>query len=112
MTAREVIGLPGWAIAGVLIFFIRIYQRTVSWWMPKICRFEPSCSHYFVQALRKRGLVVGFALGCWRLLRCQPFATPGYDPVPGPGERIGVRPFPEPGPSGAHPHPHPAPPAS
>lgn len=66
----------------ILIGLIRLYQRFCRPFIPPVCRFEPSCSDYFLQALQKRGLLVGFALGCWRLLRCQPFARGGYDPVP------------------------------
>ena len=46
------------------------------------CRFTPSCSSYAVQALSKRGFIVGMILTVGRLLRCQPFCAGGYDPVP------------------------------
>lgn len=46
------------------------------------CRFYPSCSEYALEALRRRGFVAGTALSLWRILRCQPFAKGGLDPVP------------------------------
>lgn len=45
------------------------------------CRYLPTCSEYAVDAVKQRGIVVGIALAIWRVLRCQPFATGGYDPV-------------------------------
>lgn len=68
--------------AGVMIFFVRIYQKTVSPWLPRCCRFEPSCSHYAVEAFQKRGFWMGLLLTTWRLMRCQPFGKSGFDPVP------------------------------
>ena len=75
------------AAAGVMIFFIRIYQKAISPWLPRCCRFEPSCSHYAVEAFQKRGFWVGSILTAWRLLRCQPFGKSGFDPVPENGFR-------------------------
>ena len=68
--------------ARVLIFFIRIYQLCISPWLPCRCRFTPTCSHYAVEALKKRGFWVGSMLTVWRIMRCQPFCRGGYDPVP------------------------------
>ncbi len=64
----------------ILIAFIRLYQRT-SRFRPPVCRFVPSCSEYAAQAIAKHGVVKGIALGCWRILRCNPFNQGGYDPV-------------------------------
>lgn len=47
----------------------------------KLCPFVPSCSSYARQAIRKRGPFVGFALGAFRLMRCNPVSGGGYDPV-------------------------------
>ena len=67
----------------LIIGAIRGYQLLVSPWLPPTCRYEPSCSEYALVALRR----FGAARGCWlvvrRLLRCQPFGSCGYDPVPG-----------------------------
>ncbi len=46
------------------------------------CRFEPSCSQYTIDAVRARGALVGMGLGIWRVLRCNPFNSGGYDPAP------------------------------
>lgn len=45
------------------------------------CRFEPTCSHYAIDALRLRGPFVGPVLAGWRLLRCNPWNDGGFDPV-------------------------------
>ena len=50
---------------------------------PRVCRYEPTCSHYAEQAVRRHGVVRGLALASWRLLRCNPWSEGGYDPVPG-----------------------------
>ncbi len=68
--------------AGVMMALIRVYQKTVSPWIPCCCRFEPSCSHYGMEAFRKRGFWAGLILTVWRVMRCQPFCRGGYDPVP------------------------------
>ena len=76
--------------AGVMIFLIRIYQKAISPYLPSQCRFEPSCSHYAVEAFRKRGFWMGMLLTAWRLMRCQPFGKSGFDPVPEKGFRSTV----------------------
>ena len=50
---------------------------------PRVCRYEPTCSHYAEQAVRRHGVVRGLGLAAWRLLRCNPWSAGGYDPVPG-----------------------------
>jgi uncharacterized protein len=50
---------------------------------PRVCRYEPTCSHYAEQAVRRHGVVLGLGLATWRLLRCNPWSDGGYDPVPG-----------------------------
>lgn len=66
----------------LLIKILRFYQKYLS---PlkgtPTCRFYPSCSEYAVQALVKYGVLKGFALAVWRLLRCNPFNHGGYDPL-------------------------------
>ena len=54
---------------------------------PPCCRFSPTCSAYAIEAFTKRGFFVGMALSIRRVLRCNPFSTPGYDPVPEKGEK-------------------------
>ena len=50
---------------------------------PRVCKYEPTCSHYAEQAVRRHGVVRGLGLATWRLLRCNPWSKGGYDPVPG-----------------------------
>jgi putative membrane protein insertion efficiency factor len=62
---------------------LRLYQLTLSRFVPPdTCRFWPTCSHYAYQAVYKYGVWKGGRLSFGRLLRCQPFAKGGYDPVP------------------------------
>lgn len=61
---------------------IRLYQLLISPFLPRCCRFYPSCSQYTYQAIARFGLLRGGLLGLWRLLRCQPFSAGGYDPLP------------------------------
>ncbi len=67
----------------VLIAVIRMYQWTVSPWLGPACRFEPSCSNYAVEAIRRHGVARGLWLATRRLLRCHPWHEGGWDPVPG-----------------------------
>jgi len=65
----------------LLIFPIRIYQRVISPFLPKRCRFYPTCSQYAVEAIEKHGLR-GLWLAIKRILKCHPLHPGGYDPVP------------------------------
>ncbi|MES1206633.1 MAG: membrane protein insertion efficiency factor YidD [Pseudomonadota bacterium] len=68
----------------LLLAIVRQYRR---WFSPALsprCRFEPSCSAYAEEAISIHGALRGGLLAAWRLLRCQPFARGGIDPVPGP----------------------------
>jgi putative membrane protein insertion efficiency factor len=66
--------------AGVAM--IRLYQRWISPLTLPACRFFPSCSEYAAQAVTRYGLFRGSWLALRRLLRCHPFHSGGYDPVP------------------------------
>jgi putative membrane protein insertion efficiency factor len=68
--------------ARILIFGIEVYRVTLSPILGGHCRFEPSCSIYAKEALRRHGAGRGSWLTLRRILRCQPFSTPGLDPVP------------------------------
>jgi putative membrane protein insertion efficiency factor len=65
-----------------LIALVRVYQVTLSHVMGGHCRFQPTCSHYAIEALKTHGAIKGSVLAIWRVLRCQPFARSGFDPVP------------------------------
>jgi putative membrane protein insertion efficiency factor len=76
-------GGRGTPMARRLIAAVRVYQREVSPRLPPgVCRFEPTCSHYAVEALETHGARRGTWLTLRRLLRCRPGATRGADPVP------------------------------
>lgn len=64
-----------------VIALVRLYQLTLSPFVGGHCRYVPTCSEYFIQAVGERGFWIGSAKGIWRLLRCHPFARGGYDPV-------------------------------
>jgi putative membrane protein insertion efficiency factor len=57
------------------------YQRLLAPALPRRCRYEPTCSHYAVQAIREYGILKGLVLAGWRLLRCNPLSPGGFDPV-------------------------------
>lgn len=65
-----------------VLALVRFYQRTLAWVVPVQCRFHPSCSNYFTEAVERHGTLKGAWLGARRLLRCHPFGGSGYDPVP------------------------------
>ena len=70
------------ALAAGIISLIRGYQMYVSPLMlPGKCRFVPTCSQYFIQAVEKYGPFKGSALGIRRLLKCHPLHEGGYDPL-------------------------------
>lgn len=74
----------------VLDLVLRVYQATLSpdhgplraFFPGGVCRYEPTCSHYARNALREHGVIRGLSLALRRVLRCHPFTTGGYDPVP------------------------------
>jgi putative membrane protein insertion efficiency factor len=48
--------------------------------LPSVCRFTPSCSEYFILAVRKYGPLRGAWKGAGRICRCVPWQPGGYDP--------------------------------
>ena len=65
-----------------LVLLVRFYQLAISPYTPSSCRYEPSCSQYTIEALKKRGVIVGLWLSLKRILSCHPWGGSGYDPVP------------------------------
>lgn len=73
----------------LIIFFIKIYQKTLSLDHGPLkslhpngfCRFTPTCSQYGIEAIEKYGVIKGGIKTCWRILRCNPFNKGGHDPV-------------------------------
>ena len=74
-------------IRAPFIFLIWLYQKTLSpdhgilrvLFPGGFCKYTPSCSEYTLQAIQKRGLIIGGALGLWRILRCNPCSRGGID---------------------------------
>ncbi len=64
-----------------IILLVSVYQKVISPWMPKTCRFYPTCSEYAKQATLKYGVLKGGWISIKRVLRCHPFNPGGYDPV-------------------------------
>jgi putative membrane protein insertion efficiency factor len=60
---------------------IRVSQWLISPMLGQHCKYYPSCSEYAVQAVRRFGILRGLVLAGWRLLRCNPWSSGGYDPV-------------------------------
>ncbi len=68
------------------ILCIRGYKKFLSPLLGDNCRFYPTCSTYAIQALERHGACKGSILAVWRILRCNPFGKPGFDPVPPKGK--------------------------
>jgi putative membrane protein insertion efficiency factor len=66
----------------LLILPVRFYQYSISPLLPNSCRHQPTCSQYTIEALKVHGLLKGSMLSVWRILRCNPWGTSGFDPVP------------------------------
>lgn len=79
--ARRLLSASASAARFVLTAPILLYSRFVSPALPRRCKYEPTCSAYALDALRRYGALRGLALAAWRLLRCNPFSDGGYDPV-------------------------------
>jgi len=69
-------------IARLLIGVARLWQIGPSAILPPSCRYQPSCSAYAIEALRRYGAAKGSWLAIKRISRCHPFGGSGYDPVP------------------------------
>ena len=64
-----------------LMGLIKIYQLIPGPWH-KLCRYTPTCSEYIIISLKRFGSFKGSLIGIKRLLRCAPWGSMGYDPVP------------------------------
>ena len=75
----------------ILIFIIKTYQYLISPLLGSRCRFLPTCSEYFIEALETQGLAKGIKLGVTRILKCHPFkklgGSHGLDFVPIPKDK-------------------------
>ena len=68
------------ALTRLLLATLRFYKRFLSPLLPRVCRFEPSCSQYAYGAILKYGPWRGSLKAAGRLLRCHPFHPGGIDP--------------------------------
>jgi putative membrane protein insertion efficiency factor len=65
-----------------IILLIKGYQSFLSPLLPPSCRYQPTCSQYTLEALKKHGLFKGGWLGVKRISKCHPWGGSGYDPIP------------------------------
>jgi hypothetical protein len=68
--------------ARMMLMMIRAYRATLAPMLGGACRYEPSCSQYAMEAIERYGALAGARLALRRVLRCRPFSSFGYDPVP------------------------------
>lgn len=66
----------------IFILPIKFYQLAISPLLGPNCRYEPSCSHYMIQAIEEWGIIRGSWMGLKRIGRCHPWGDHGEDPVP------------------------------
>ncbi|QWA11277.1 membrane protein insertion efficiency factor YidD [Sodalis ligni] len=69
-------------VSGLLIGLIRLYQLYISPLLGPHCRFQPTCSQYGIEAIRRFGMLKGSWLTLKRVLKCHPLNPGGDDPVP------------------------------
>ena len=68
-------------LAKIMIGLVKGYQKLISPILPSVCRYQPSCSQYMIEAIQVYGVWKGVFLGIKRILRCHPWGGCGYDPV-------------------------------
>ena len=65
----------------LFILPIKFYQLVISPILPNTCRHLPTCSEYTIEAINTHGVFRGIFKGTYRILRCNPFGSSGYDPI-------------------------------
>ncbi|MFA6514185.1 MAG: membrane protein insertion efficiency factor YidD [Patescibacteria group bacterium] len=73
----------------IVVALISVYQKTLSFdhgflkifYPHGFCRFTPTCSEYGKEAIEKYGVIKGGKMAAFRVIRCNPFSSGGYDPV-------------------------------
>ena len=66
----------------IALGFLSFYKAAISPYLPSQCRFHPTCSEYAADAITAHGAARGSWMGLKRILRCNPWASGGFDPVP------------------------------
>jgi uncharacterized protein len=74
-----------------LIFTVGIYRTIGTQFFGGQCRFHPSCSHYALEALQIHPIPSALQLITKRILKCHPFGSSGWDPVPARKENLDAR---------------------
>lgn len=74
-----------------MLSLIKFYQLAISPYLGSSCRHTPTCSNYMLQAIQEWGTAKGFWMGLKRLLKCHPWGTSGYDPVPKKSEENSIQ---------------------
>jgi uncharacterized protein len=69
-------------IKAIFIFPVKIYQYVISPIFPASCRYNPTCSHYMIHAIKEWGPLKGSWMGIRRISSCHPWGGMGEDPVP------------------------------
>lgn len=65
----------------LILSSLRFYKARISPQLPPACRYTPTCSEYAIEAIERRGVLVGGFLAAKRVISCNPFSRGGYDPV-------------------------------
>ena len=65
----------------LFILPIKFYQLVISPMLPNSCRHLPTCSEYTIEAIYTHGVFKGVLKGLYRILRCNPLGSSGYDPI-------------------------------
>ncbi|MBL8027078.1 MAG: membrane protein insertion efficiency factor YidD [Fibrobacteres bacterium] len=65
----------------VLILLLKFYKMAISPFIGRACIYEPTCSVYAMEAIKKHGPFKGLLMSGYRILRCNPFSRGGFDPV-------------------------------
>ena len=74
--------LAGSILTIVLVALIHVYRFVISPLFPPSCRYHPTCSVYTLDSIKKFGPVKGAWIGLKRIMRCHPWKSGGYDPIP------------------------------
>jgi|TARA_B100001059_G_scaffold90695_2_gene89467 putative membrane protein insertion efficiency factor len=66
----------------IFVYIIKLYQYTISPLLGPHCRFNPTCSNYAIEAIKKHNILKALFIIVKRISRCHPWGKSGDDPVP------------------------------